>query len=90
MALWHNADISCRCRVCCCRECCHGSVPEGGKHYRTLGGLTMAELNMQENETIQRALGIIEGISCGVSDGAASMLITSVEMIDGVLVGDGK
>ena len=50
----------------------------------------MAELTMQENEIVQRALGIIEGISCGVSDGAASMLITAVEMIDGVLGGDGK
>lgn len=50
----------------------------------------MAELTMQENEIVQRALGIIEGISCGVSDGAASMLITAVEMIDGALGGDGK
>lgn len=47
----------------------------------------MAELSLNEIETIQRALGIIEGISCGVSEGAASMLITAVEMIDGVFVG---
>lgn len=51
----------------------------------------MAELSLNEKETIQRALGIVEGIACGVPEGAASMLVAAVEMIDGVLAGgDGK
>ena len=47
----------------------------------------MARITKNENETIQRALGILEGIACGVSPEISSMLITAVEMIDGVLNG---
>ena len=51
----------------------------------------MAKLTMKENEVIQRALGIIEGVACGVDSAWADMLIAAVEMIDGVLSGgDGK
>lgn len=54
----------------------------------------MAELTLQERETIQRALGIIEGVACGIRqsprfEAVEGMLITAVEMIDGVLGGDG-
>lgn len=45
----------------------------------------MAKLTLKEVETIQRALGIIEGVSWGVSEGAATALATAVEMIDGVM-----
>lgn len=47
----------------------------------------MADLTMKEKEIAQRALGIIEGVACGVSDGAASMLITAVELLDSVFDG---
>lgn len=50
----------------------------------------MAKLTVSKMETVQRALGIIEGVACGVSQDAASMLITAVEMLDEVFeVGDG-
>lgn len=32
--------------------------------------------------TIERALGIIEGVSCGLEDGIATALIDAVEMMD--------
>ena len=32
--------------------------------------------------TIERALGMIEGVSCGVDNAAATTLIDAVEMID--------
>lgn len=35
--------------------------------------------------TIQRALGIIEGVACGVPKDAGTSLIDAVEMIDGAL-----
>lgn len=47
----------------------------------------MANLTMQEKEIVQRALGIIEGVACGVPEVAESMMITAVEMIDRVLLG---
>ncbi len=41
----------------------------------------------QENKAvIERALGIIEGIACGVSDAADSMLYTAIELIDGAVL----
>ena len=42
--------------------------------------------------TIERALGIIEGVACGVESAGADMLITAVEMIDGAVkeITDGK
>lgn len=42
----------------------------------------MIELKPSDRSTIERALGIIEGVACGVSESAANMLITAVEMID--------
>ena len=47
----------------------------------------MARITAKENEVIQRALGIMEGVACGCSPDVSSMLITAVEMIDGVLNG---
>ena len=35
--------------------------------------------------TIERALGMIEGVSYGLTDGQASALIDAVEMIDGAV-----
>ena len=43
------------------------------------------ELKPCDRSTIERALGIIEGIATGFPEKAADMLITAVEMIDGVL-----
>lgn len=40
------------------------------------------KMNLKDKETVQRALGIIEGVVCGVSKEAAEMLYTAVEMID--------
>lgn len=45
-------------------------------------------MTINDKETIQRALGVIEGVACGVSDRAACMLYTAVEMIDAVLNGE--
>ncbi|MBR5878856.1 MAG: hypothetical protein IKY91_04835 [Akkermansia sp.] len=45
------------------------------------------ELNRINRSTIERALGIIEGVACGVPERAADMLYTAVEMIDAVLLG---
>lgn len=50
----------------------------------------MAELTLQEMETVQRAIGIVEGVSFGVSDEVASALVAAVEMLDSVFGGDGK
>ena len=42
--------------------------------------------------TIERALGIIEGVSCGLENAYAQSLIDAVEMIDGAVkeITDGK
>ena len=42
-------------------------------------------MTIKDKETIQRALGIIEGVACGVSAEVSTMLATAVEMIDGAL-----
>ncbi|MBQ5640472.1 MAG: hypothetical protein IIV05_01560 [Ruminococcus sp.] len=47
----------------------------------------MAVLTLEERGSIERALGIIEGIACGVPESAASMLYTAVEIVDAVLSG---
>lgn len=39
-------------------------------------------------ETIQLGIGIIEGVSCGVPDAAASALIDAVQMIEEALKED--
>lgn len=54
---------------------------------RAAGEVRMARITAKENEVIQRALGIMEGVACGCSPDVSSMLITAVEMIDGVLNG---
>lgn len=48
--------------------------------------------NEKQISTIERALGIIEGIACGVASAHADMLITAVEMIEGAVkeITDGK
>lgn len=43
------------------------------------------ELTPCDRGTIERALGIIEGVACGIPENAASMLYTAIEMIDCVL-----
>ena len=43
------------------------------------------QLTQADRETIQRALGMIEGIAYKVSGEAASALAVAVDMIDGVL-----
>lgn len=43
---------------------------------------------MMDMSTIQRALGILEGVSYGVSDEAADAILTAVEMIEGALKND--
>lgn len=50
----------------------------------------MAELTLKEVEIVQRAIGIVEGVSFGVSGEAASALVVAVEMLDSVFRGDGK
>lgn len=37
---------------------------------------------IQTISTIERALGIIEGVACGLDGGAAAAMIDAVEMID--------
>ena len=46
------------------------------------------ELKPNDRSTIERALGIIEGVACGAPDRAAAMLYTAVEMIDAALNGE--
>ena len=46
------------------------------------------QLTQADRETIQRALGMIEGIAYKVSGEAASALAVAVDMIDGVLNSD--
>lgn len=48
----------------------------------------MAELTLKETEIVHRAIGIVEGISFGVSSEAASALVAAVEMLDSVFGGD--
>lgn len=43
------------------------------------------QLTQTDRETIQRALGMIEGIAYKVSGEASSALAVAVDMIDGVL-----
>lgn len=45
----------------------------------------MTEKTANALSTIHRALGMIEGVACGVSQEAATALIDAVEMIDGAL-----
>ena len=45
----------------------------------------MADFTSKERETIQRALGIIEGAASAVDGDRCSMLVCAVEMIDEVL-----
>ena len=47
----------------------------------------MAELTLKEVEIVQRAIGIVEGVSFGVSSEVASALAMAVEMLDGVFGG---
>ena len=42
-------------------------------------------MDIKDKETIQRALGIIEGVTCGLTGAAASLLLDALEMIDDVL-----
>ena len=42
-------------------------------------------MTLKDKETIQRALGIIEGVSFGLSAPASDALFLAVEMIDEVL-----
>lgn len=44
----------------------------------------MAKLTVSETETVQRALGIIEGVACWLPKDVSSMLTCVVEMIDEV------
>ena len=50
------------------------------------------EKRMSSISTIERALGLIEGVSCGLEKAYADTLIDAVEMIDGALkeITDGK
>ena len=41
--------------------------------------------NLKALSTIERALGMIEGVACGVDSAAATTLIDAVEMIDAAL-----
>lgn len=52
------------------------------ENYKLISNLT----------TIERALGIIEGVSVGLAPPNADMLITAVEMIEGAVkeITDGK
>ena len=43
----------------------------------------MAELTLKEVEIVQRAIGIVEGVSFGVSSEVASALAMAVEMLGG-------
>jgi hypothetical protein len=40
------------------------------------------ELKPCDRSTIERALGIIEGVACGIPENAASMLYTAIELIE--------
>lgn len=42
-------------------------------------------MTIQDKSTIERALGIIEGVSCGVDNRFADILNTAVEMITEVM-----
>ena len=48
----------------------------------------MAKLTSKEMEIVQRAIGIVEGVSFGISSDAASALVVAVEMLDSVFGGD--
>ena len=47
----------------------------------------MSKLTLKETETVQRALGIIEGVACGLEQHFADILGLAVEMIDEALGG---
>lgn len=42
-------------------------------------------MEMKDRSAIERALGMIEGVACGVPENVASMLYTAIEIIDSVL-----
>lgn len=46
-------------------------------------------MTINQKETIQRAVGIIEGVSYFVNEKASEALVTAVEMLDGVLADAG-
>ena len=50
----------------------------------------MAELTLKEIETVQRAIGIVEGVSFAVSDEVSPALVVAVEMLDSVFGGNGN
>ena len=50
----------------------------------------MTTLSIEAQSTIQRALGIIEGLALGMTDPHANMLNTAVEMIDSAMQGSEK
>lgn len=50
----------------------------------------MAELTLKELEIVQRAIGIVEGVSFGISSEASSALVVAVEMLDSVFGCDSK
>jgi hypothetical protein len=57
------------------------------------GGQKMAnEKLISSISTIERALGMIEGVSCGLENKYADTLLDAIEMIDGAVkeITDGK
>ena len=49
-------------------------------------------MTLKDKETIQRALGIIEGVAAGLANDnvVAQTLVTAVDMIDEALQGEGN
>ena len=43
------------------------------------------KLTIKEMETMQRALGLIEGATCALPKEVQEVLITAIEMIDGLI-----
>ena len=43
------------------------------------------DLKPCDRSTIERALGIIEGVACGIPENAASMLYTAIEIIESAI-----
>jgi hypothetical protein len=71
--------------VFCIRSGAAGGAKNGGEKMANEKLLSIIS-------TIERALGMIEGVSYGLTDGQASALIDAVEMIDGAVkeIQDGK
>ena len=65
-----------------------GLPPLKSTRICTKGWSREMQLTQADRETIQRALGMIEGISYKVSGEASSALAVAVDMIDGVLNSD--